>query len=81
VIARTATPQIFSHNRFMQRVIDEPEYVLTALCQMRKRVSANPELFDPDAPGRIDEAIARTQAVLRSARREFMSEEQKPKAA
>jgi hypothetical protein len=38
-------------------------------------VSANPELFDPGAQERIDEAIARIQAVLRSTRSELLVEQ------
>jgi hypothetical protein len=48
--------------------VDEAEYVLAALGRMRGEVSANPELFDPHAQERIDEAIVRIQDVLRSAR-------------
>jgi hypothetical protein len=67
----------------MQRIVDEAEYVLANLYRMRGEVSANPKLFDPDAQERIDEAIVRTQDVLRSARSQLMilSEEQKVKAA
>jgi len=67
----------------MQRIVDEAEYVLANLYRMRDEVSANPKLFDPDAQERIDEAIARTQDVLRSARSQLMiwSEQQKVKAA
>jgi len=60
VIVRTAARQIFSHTRFMQCAIDEAEYVLAVLCRALENVSANPELYGPDASGRIDEAIART---------------------
>jgi hypothetical protein len=64
----------------MQRVVDEAQYVLALLYRMRDEVSANPELFDPGAQERIDEAIARIQAVLRSTRSELVVE-QKVKAA
>ncbi len=64
----------------MQRLVDEGQYVLALLYRMRDEVSANPELFDPDAQERIDEAIARIQAVLRSTRSELVVE-QKVKAA
>jgi hypothetical protein len=80
VILVTATSANFPHTRIMQRLVDEAEYVLTVLYRIRDAVSANPKLFDPDAKGRIDEAITRTQAVLRSARSES-SVEQKVKAA
>ena len=67
----------------MQRVVEESEYVLVFLRRMRAEVSANPELFDPDARARISEAIARMEDVLRSARSELMicSVEQNAKAA
>ena len=67
----------------MQRLIDEAEYVLTVLCRMRDQVSANPELFDPDAQKRIEEAITRIQTVLRAERRALViwSVEHKVKAA
>ena len=55
------------HNRFMERTVNEAEYVLAVLRRMRVTVSANPESFDRDAQQRIDEAISCTQAVLRSA--------------
>ena len=67
----------------MERVVDEAQYVLTVLCQMRDEVLADPELFDPDAQERIDEAIARIQTGLRSTRLELTiwRVEQKVKAA
>ena len=46
--------------------LDEAEYVLAVLHRMRDEVSADPELFDPDAQARIDEAIVRIQNMLRS---------------
>lgn len=49
----------------MQRVVDEAEYVLTVLHRMRTEACCNPELYDPDAQERIDEAIARVEEVLR----------------
>jgi hypothetical protein len=64
----------------MERLIDEAEYVLELLYRMRDQVCANPELFEPGAHKRIDEAIARIQPVLRSTRPELMME-QKVKAA
>ena len=69
VIAVTATPTGLSHTRFMQRLLDEAEYVLAVLCRMKEEVSAHPEWFDPDAQERVDEAIVRTQAIVCSARR------------
>ena len=63
----TAPSTESSHNRFMERTVNEAEYVLAVLRRMRVTVSANPESFDPDAQQRIDEAISCTQAVLRSA--------------
>lgn len=55
----------------MERLVDESEYVLTILRRMRREVSANPKLFDPDAQQRIDEAIARVSGVLRYTRSEL----------
>ncbi len=82
VMPVTATPAKFPHTRIMQRIVDEGEYVLAALYRMRKRVSANRELFDPDAQERIDEAIVRIQDVLRSTRSQLRwSVEQEVKAA
>lgn len=67
----------------MQWTVDEAEYVLAVLRQMRDEVSANPESFDPDAQERIDQAIACTQAALWSARSQLAicSVEQEAKAA
>ena len=62
----------------MERVLDEAQYVLQNLSRMRDEVSAHPRDFDPDAQERMDEAISRVQAVLRSARSTL---EQKVKAA
>jgi hypothetical protein len=59
----------------MQRLVDEAQYVLALLYRMRDEVSANPELFDSGAQERIDEAIARIQAVLRSTRPELLVEQ------
>jgi len=61
--------------------VDEAEYVLAVLCRMRDEVSAEPDLFDPGAQERIDEAIVRAQDVLHSAGSQLMSEQQKAKAA
>ena len=60
----------------MQRVVDEAQYVLALLYRSRDEVSANPELFDPGAQERIDEAIARIHAVLRSTRSELVMEQE-----
>lgn len=67
----------------MQRLVDESEYVLAVLYRMQDEVAASPELFDPDAQERIDEAIARIEDVLRSARSKLVtcSVEQNAKAA
>jgi hypothetical protein len=66
----------------MQRVLDESHYVLAVLYRTRDKVSADPKLFDPDAQQRIDEAIARIEGVLRSARSQLIwSVEQNVKAA
>jgi hypothetical protein len=66
----------------MERLVDEAQYVLALLSRMRDEVSANTDLFDPGAQERIDEAIARIQAVLRSTRSELIwSPDPKVKAA
>jgi hypothetical protein len=67
----------------MQRVVDEAEYVLAVLYRMRDEVSENPDLYDPDAQKRMEEAIARVEHVLRSARSQLisLSVEQNVKAA
>ncbi len=67
----------------MERVVDEAEYVLRNLCRMRHEVCARPEDFDPDAQERMDEAIARVQAVLLSTRStlKVYSQEHRAKAA
>ena len=52
--------------------MDEAEYVLAILHRMRAEVSASPELFDPDAEERIDEAIVYIQNELRSVRSQLM---------
>ena len=53
--------------------MEEAEYVLAVLHQMRGEVSTSPELFDPDAQERIDEAVVYVQDVLRSIRSELMT--------
>ncbi len=65
----------------MQREIDEVEYVLTVLLRMKDQVSANGELYDPDARNRIDEAIARLEYVRREVQSMVCSAEQNLKAA
>jgi hypothetical protein len=67
----------------MQRLVDESEYVLAVLHRMQDEVATSPDLFDPDAHERIDEAIARMEDVLRSARSKLVicSVEQNAKAA
>jgi len=63
--------------------MEEAEYVLAVLHQMRSEVSTNPELFDSDAQERIDEAVVYVQDVLRSIRSQLMTStvEQQVKAA
>ena len=51
-----------------EQTVQESEYVLAVLCRMRDKVSANPQLFDPDALERLAEAIARADSGLRSIR-------------
>lgn len=67
----------------MQRVVDEAEYVLAVLRRMRDKVSENPELYDPHAHERMDEAISHVQHVLWSARSQLKNwtVEQNVKAA
>jgi hypothetical protein len=65
----------------MQRVVDEAAYVLTVLQHMRDEASANPDLYEPDAQNRIDEAIARVEDVLRQAEFMICSAEPSPRAA
>jgi hypothetical protein len=79
----TAPQRSFLHTRIMERTVDEAEYVLAVLQHMRGTVSANPELFDPDAQVRIDEAIICIQNVIRSTPSELTicSVEQQIKAA
>lgn len=45
----------------MDRLTDEMEYVLMILYEMRTEVIARPQLFDPDALKRIDDAIRRIE--------------------
>jgi hypothetical protein len=72
----TAIPLALSHTRVMERLVDEAQYVLATLYRMRDEVSANPELFDPGARERIDEAIARIHAVFCSAGSDLMTEQE-----
>jgi hypothetical protein len=67
----------------MERTVDEAEYVLAVLQRMRGTVSANPELFDPNAQTRIDEAIICIQNAIRPTPSELAtcSVEQEIKAA
>jgi hypothetical protein len=63
--------------------MEEAEYVLAVLHQMRGEVSTNPELFDSDAQERIDEAVSYVQDILLSIRSQLMTPtvEQQIKAA
>ncbi len=65
----------------MQRVVDEARYVLTVLHRMRDEISANPELYDPDAQKRIDEATARVENLLRDAELKLRSMESNVRVA
>ena len=69
------------HAGIMQRVIDEAEYVLRVLHRMEHEVSAQPELFDPDARMRIEEAIDRVDDVRRRAESMVSGAAHSPKAA
>jgi hypothetical protein len=46
----------------VDRLGDETEYALIILHQMREEATANPQLFDPQALERIEEAIALLQS-------------------
>jgi hypothetical protein len=63
--------------------MEEAEYVLAVLQQMRGEVSTNPELFDSDAQKRIDQAVSYVQDILLSIRSQLMTPtvEQQIKAA
>lgn len=63
--------------------MEEAEYVLAVLQQMRGEVSTNPELFDSDAQERIDQAVSYVQDILLSIRSQLMTPtvEQQIKAA
>jgi hypothetical protein len=63
--------------------MEEAEYVLAVLHQMRGEVSTNPELFDSDAQERIDEAVSYVQDILLFIRSQLMTPtvEQQIKAA
>ncbi len=52
----------------MQRVVEEAEYVLTNLRRALKQLTANPELFTPDAQEKIEKAIAYMEWVKQSAK-------------
>jgi hypothetical protein len=83
VMSVTAPQRSFRHTRIVERTVDEAEYVLAVLQRMRHTVSASPELFDPNAQSRIDEAIICVQNVIRSTPSEqtIYGEEQEIKAA
>jgi hypothetical protein len=51
------------NNFIVDRVAEEREYVLDVLQRMRYIVIAKPDLFEPDAQRRIDEAIALLQGA------------------
>lgn len=50
-------------NDSMDRLSDEMDYVLEVLARMRSEVIEHPELFDPHAKEKIDEAIAYLDGV------------------
>jgi hypothetical protein len=80
-MAITATPMTFNDTGVMQRVLDEAQYVLGVLNRMRDQASENPELYDPDASRRIDEAIARVEDGLKHAQVMVHRADQNLKAA
>jgi hypothetical protein len=67
----------------MEQIMEEAEYVLAVLRQMRGEVSTTPELFDRNAQERIDEAVLYVQDILLSIRSQLMTPtvEQQIKAA
>ncbi len=81
VTAISAKPPKSGHAGVMLREIEEVEYVLAVLLRMRDEASATPELYDPDAWKRIDEAITRFENVRREAQMMTHSVEQNLKAA
>jgi hypothetical protein len=48
----------------MERPTDEALYVMGVLHQMRDKVTANPDLFLPDALATIDREIARYEGLM-----------------
>jgi hypothetical protein len=48
----------------MDRISDEAMYVLGVLYQMREKVIATPDLFDPDASKLIDAEIALYEGLV-----------------
>jgi len=48
----------------MERPTDEALYVMGVLQQMRDRVTANPDLFLPDALATINREIARYEGLM-----------------
>jgi hypothetical protein len=81
VIPVTAIPTSVPYTRSVQRIVDEAEYVLAVLYRVRHEASARPDLFDPDAQKRIDEAIVRALDVLQSGGSQLMSEQHEAEAA
>jgi len=47
----------------MDRVGEESVYVLSILHRMRDQIHEDPDLFDPSAQDRVDEAIALLEHV------------------
>jgi hypothetical protein len=50
----------------MERPTDETVYVMGVLYQMRDKVTANPDLFLPDALDTIDREIARYEGLMQA---------------
>lgn len=50
----------------MERPTDETVYVMGVLYQMREKVTANPDLFLPDALDTIDREIARYEGLMQA---------------
>ncbi len=52
----------------MQRVVEEAEYVLANLRRSLRQLTANPELFTPDAQAKIEKAIVYFEWVRQEAK-------------
>jgi hypothetical protein len=62
--AELKTHEAFGESFPMDRMSDEAMYVLGVLYQMRKKVSATPDLFEPDASKLIEAEIALYEGLV-----------------